>query len=219
MNEELAGFRELEGVDAAAEARLHASGVRTWEALSEVLDVLSRLGAENLRELADLVATHRSGAPGPPDAPDRLAAAAPAPADGSTAREPQDGSPTPAPASRHHLVVLDAGKVIGGTSRSVDLAVSTAALTRIGRFAYSARLTAHPVGAAGAGPVERLGTTARMGQARPPERIRLRFDDVALPAGVQRLRLHLTVVLPDPIPADELPALQIEQPSGAVAVS
>ena len=70
MRESLASFRELKGIGPATEARLHAAGVYTWEALSEVVETLGKLGActgDHFRELAGQIAERRSaeGAPGP----------------------------------------------------------------------------------------------------------------------------------------------------------
>jgi hypothetical protein len=53
---QLARFRELKGIGAAAESKLHAAGVGSWQALASVLDTLSRLkdlSAETLRALRD----------------------------------------------------------------------------------------------------------------------------------------------------------------------
>ncbi len=173
MSELLASFRELDGMSPATEARLHAAGVYTWEALAEVLDAL---GDVKDRELFDQISARVSEAggdcvPRPPNGqrseafivrltladdgqpvhrtvtnvrtqtvtnvrtPTQRSWDGPSP-DGvidfieeqSTVpvgpvreRPVQHTRPPPAagaaPGSRHHVVVLDAGKAIGGARR------------------------------------------------------------------------------------------------------
>jgi hypothetical protein len=65
MSESLASFRELKGIGPAIEARLREAGVYTWEALAEVVEILSRLRAgtgDTLRELAGQIEDRRSAA-------------------------------------------------------------------------------------------------------------------------------------------------------------
>jgi hypothetical protein len=75
MSESLASFRELKGVGPATEARLHAAGVFTWEALSQVTAALGSVRSdtgETLQDLSGRIAEHAAGAgasgPRPPTA-------------------------------------------------------------------------------------------------------------------------------------------------------
>jgi hypothetical protein len=72
----LASFRELKGVEPATEARLHAAGVFTWEALSQVaaaLDSVRGASGESLQELSGRIAEHATAAASGPRPPARAA--------------------------------------------------------------------------------------------------------------------------------------------------
>lgn len=72
MNGSLARFRELKGIGAATEARLHEAGIYTWEALAEAARALAavRSDGDTLRDVANLVA-ERQGDVGDPASPRR----------------------------------------------------------------------------------------------------------------------------------------------------
>jgi hypothetical protein len=218
MNQPLASFRELRGVGPGPEARLHEAGVHTWKALSDVLDALSDLrDGCSLQELADQVAERfveeQAGIT-------QAMTTAPVVGGARTAAEPPpeavrndgavDEAPSTARTSRHHQVVLDAGTAIGGTQRRIDLTVSTTALADVGEFAFSAILAGRPVGQAGSAGSPWVNSSGQVGRGSPPGPIRLRFDGVPLPVGVQRLELRLAVALPEPIPVGGLPVLELE---------
>jgi hypothetical protein len=268
VSESLASFRELKGIGPATEARLHEAGVYTWETLSEVVEILSRLragpGGDTLRELAGQLENRRSaaGAASPRRvdgergeafvvriavagdgrpvrssvthvrtqteqpllgwAPQELirlieeqaglsvAAPEPAPApppelpDG----EPSASAPEPAAPSRasaEHLVVLDAGRAIGGGSgRTIELAVATNRVGDPASFEYRATLAGRPYGQA-AGSWTALAS--QEGRGRPPARLPVRFEAVELPPGLQRLRLELALRLAEP--REQAPALAL----------
>jgi hypothetical protein len=102
----------------------------------------------------------------------------------------------PQPPSRDHLVVLDAGKAIGGTSRDIDLVV-TSARAAGADFGYQATLAARPLGTGGAG--QGWATVAsHAGTGHPARELALRFPAVQLPAGIHRLQLRLKVDRPGP---------------------
>jgi hypothetical protein len=262
MSESLASFRELKGIGPATEARLHEAGVFTWEALSEVVEILSRLGTgtgETLRELAGQIEDRRSGAGGarPPPADGehseafvvRIAVAAdgrpvrsslthvrsqteqplagwaprelvrlieeqaglsgaePAPPPEASGGEPPAPAPEPEPAAAappEHLVVLDAGRAIGGSSRTIELAVATNRLGDPASFEYRATLAGRPYGDTD-GPWTDLAS--QEGRGRPPARLPVRFEAVDLPPGLQRLRLELALRLAEP--RDQAPALAL----------
>jgi hypothetical protein len=72
MNDLLASFRELNGIEPAIEARLHRAGVYSWEALAEVLAALGDVTESTQRELIDEISARMSEAgddsvPRPPD--------------------------------------------------------------------------------------------------------------------------------------------------------
>jgi hypothetical protein len=278
MRESLASFRELKGIGPATEARLHAAGVYTWEALSEVVETLGKLGActgDHFRELAGQIAERRptAGAASPrrgdaerseafvvrialardgqpvrstvthvqtqteqplagwsPAAVIRLiesqaalsrpprpaeeteaASSDSAPDPASVPPDPAppdaalDPAPAPAPAAypapppvpSEHLIVLDAGRAIGGSRRTVELVVQTNRMGDPASFEYRATLAGRPYGEAGdATPWTVLGSDA--GRGRPPARLPVRFEAVELPPGLQRLRLELALRLARP---------------------
>jgi len=61
MSRSLARFRDLKGIGAATEARLHEAGIYTWEALAEAARALAavRGDGDTLRDVANLVAERR----------------------------------------------------------------------------------------------------------------------------------------------------------------
>ena len=250
MRESLASFRELKGIGPATEARLHAAGVTTWEALSEVVETLGRLGActgDHFRELAGQIAERRSaaGLSGPrpdgerseafvvrialagdgqpvrttvthartqteqplagwsPAAVIRLIesqsglvlASRPAPAPESV---PVPAPPAPSPVPSEHLVVLDAGRAIGGSSRTVELAVATNRAGVPASFEYRATLAGRPYGEADDAAATWTVLASDGGRGRPPARLPVRFEAVELPPGLQRLRLELALQLARP---------------------
>jgi hypothetical protein len=281
MSESLASFRELKGIGPATEARLHAAGVHTWEALAEVVETLSRLGAgtaDTLRELAGQIEDRRSAAgagslrrpggerseafvvriqlagrgqpvrstvthvrtrteqplagwspaavirlietqAGLPKAPRPDAAPHPAPApsaavpDSAPAPDPAPArsAPPPVPAAppvpSEHVVVLDAGRAIGGSSRTIELVVETNRVGHPASFEYRAILAGRPYGQAGAEAGSWTVLASRDGRGRPPARLPLRFEGVELPPGLQRLRLELALRLAEP--REQAPALAL----------
>jgi hypothetical protein len=106
---------------------------------------------------------------------------------------------------REHLVVLDAGKAIGGVSRDIDLVVSDTRAAGAD-FDYRATLAARRLGAADTG--EGWTTLAsHAGTSRPEQELALRFPAVQLPTGIHRLQLRIEVDLP--APAAQRPALAL----------
>lgn len=220
MNDVPAGFRELKGFGPATEARLHDAGVYTWEALHEVVDALAGVRGgtgEPLRMLADQLALRAQEAGRPPRAGDgeqveafvvRIAMAA----DGTPARSvathvrSQDEQAWPgwspgevnrfveehaglgatpltgAAPARDSALLVDGGTMVGGRPRTIDLAVPAPA------GPYRAMLDEREYGSTAWSPV--AGTT---GRSPATGELRLRFPDVALPAGVRRLRVRLRV--------------------------
>jgi hypothetical protein len=128
---------------------------------------------------------------------------------------PQPGPP-PAPVegdagSRHHVVVLDAGKAFGGGSRPVELLVPTAGLADRGPVDWTATLGGRAVGGDPATTWEAPDRPA--GRIGPPEPMLLRFDRVPLPTGLQRLWLRLELRLA--APAVGVPELVAQRAPGA----
>jgi hypothetical protein len=114
-------------------------------------------------------------------------------------------SPSPRRPGRDHLVVLDAGKAIGGASRDIDIVVTNTRAAGAD-FGYRATLAARPLGAGGnGGGWATMGSHAGTGHAA--RELALRFPAVQLPAGVHRLQLLMEVNLP--APAREPPALAL----------
>ena len=254
MRQSLASFRELKGIGPATEARLHAAGVTTWEALSEVVETLGRLGActgDHFRELAGQIAERRSAAGLSGPRPDgerseafvvRIALAgdgqpvrttvthartqteqplagwspaavirliesqsglalasrpepAPEPAPESV---PVPAPPAPSPVPSEHLVVLDAGKAIGGSRRTIELVVETNRVGDPASFEYRATLAGRPYGEADDAAATWTVLASDGGRGRPPARLPVRFEAVELPPGLQRLRLELALQLARP---------------------
>ncbi len=98
--------------------------------------------------------------------------------------------------SADHVVVLDAGKAIGGSSRDVTLVITN---TRAigGDFGYRATLAARRFGVGENG----AGWTAvgsHIGTGSPAHEVALDFPAVELPIGIHSLQLRLEVNLPAP---------------------
>lgn len=195
MSDDYANFRELKGIGPATEAELHDAGVRTWASLAAVLTALIHVrgvATDTLRALRDQASEA-----------DRASDAAPA-ADDKDGHEPAGDTPDDAdppihgdmpppdraPALEHHLM-LEAGKALGGRTRTFDLALATAELDD--EFAYDATLVGRIYGASDGWST--LGR--RAGQGRAPH-LPLHFADVDLAPGLHQLRLDLTVTLATP---------------------
>lgn len=199
MSDNDARFRTLKRIGPAIEAELHDAGVRTWASLAAVLTALIRVrgvATDALRALRDQASEA-----------DRASDAAPA-ADERDGHEPDRDAPAggmsddapPVPdtsppqggteALEHHLV-LDAGKALGGRTRTVDLSLATAELDD--GFAYDATLVGRIYGA----PDEwtTLGRHSGQGRTSP---VPLQFAEIDLAPGLHQLRLDLTVTLPTP---------------------
>jgi hypothetical protein len=98
--------------------------------------------------------------------------------------------------SRDHLVVLDAGKAIGGASRDIDLVVTNTGAAGAD-FDYRATLAARRLGARDTGEGW-TSLASHAGTGHPARELALRFPAVQLPTGVHRLQLLLEVNLPAP---------------------
>jgi hypothetical protein len=180
ISEPLASFRELKGVGPAIEARLHAAGVLTWEALAQVAAALGSVrgaAGESLQDLSARIAEHATAAA------QGQAAAAPA-------RRP----------SRVRVAVLDAGKAIGGATRGIELDLATSQAGEVPVLVeYQATLSGRPFGQAEAeGPSAWMTLARQAGRVSGADRLPLRFPAVALPAGIHRLRVEVALRLPEP---------------------
>ena len=275
MGDSLASFRDLKGIGPATEARLHESGIYTWEALTAAANALAAVGrnGETLRDVANLVAAQRakagsSTAPRPPGGREHLEAfvlrmsltadgdpqrsevthvrtmtdqpwegwqpaelvdfiqkhsgvrvadvpkqepsraRAPRPTERRREREPAATPPGKAPArgaTSDHLIVLDAGKAIGGESRDINLVVTNTRAAG-GDFEYRATLATRRLGTDRNGDSwTPVATHTGMGSAA--HEVPLDFPAVHLPRGIQRLQLRLEVKLP--APAKRPPALAL----------
>jgi len=107
--------------------------------------------------------------------------------------------------SRDHLVVLDAGKAIGGASRDIDLVVTNTGAVGAD-FDYRATLAARRLGAGDTGEGW-TSLASHAGTGHPARELALRFPAVQLPTGVHRLQLLFEVNLP--APAFQPPALAL----------
>lgn len=105
-------------------------------------------------------------------------------------------SASPQRPSRSHLVVLDAGKTIGGASRDFDLVVTNTRAAGAD-FGYRATLAARRLGAGGSG-VGWTSVASNAGTGHPTRELTLQFPAVQLPAGIHRLQLRLEVDLAAP---------------------
>ncbi|RZT27640.1 hypothetical protein EV649_1411 [Kribbella sp. VKM Ac-2569] len=267
MSVPLASFRELKGIGPATEARLHESGIYTWETLAAAAAALASVHGEGetLRDVAHVVAArgaeeddHADG-PGLPGGerveafvvrmaltgegdPQRCevthvrtmaeqtwAGWTPAQLVGfieekgsvQAHKEPNNEAnseankevPRRVPTSRRrreaalgeplsldHDVVLDAGKVLGGSSRDIDLVVTNTGAAG-GDFRYQATLSARRYGN-GEGWTE-VGHGDGIGSAA--HEVALKFPAVDLATGIHSLQLLLRVNLA--APASRPPAL------------
>lgn len=207
MSDESAGFRALTGIGPATERELHDAGVRTWASLVAVLDALAnvrgvatdalRAMRHHARELASEVVATSDAVPGAAVAEAAQAMATGAADHGATVgtATSDDGAMQAGDVTAHHHLVLDAGMVVGGRGRDVELALSTTDIDRVGDFTYDARL----VGRAYGTPDDRWATLGRRsGHGHPPADVALRFADVQLPPGLHRLQLDVRVTLAAP---------------------
>lgn len=286
MSESLASFRDLKGIGPATEARLHETGIYTWEALATAAAALAavRDNGDTPRDIANAVAARGAEAgegrtaPRSPGGAERLEAFVlrisltdggepqrsevthvrtmteqawagwrpaeltafvqkhtgirpePAPHNGKPANgkpakakpgkdnagkeAPRKAAPraeaprepvTRQPLSADHVVVLDAGKAIGGTSRDVNLVVTNTRSAR-GDFGYRATLAARGLGRGQNGEGwTTVGT--RSGTGSPRDEMTLGFAGIQLPPGIHRLQLRLEVNLA--APAERAPALAL----------
>lgn len=255
MSQSLASFRDLKGIGPATEARLHESGVYTWEALAAAATALAAVHGEGetLRDVAHVVAA-RGAEAGEQEADPRLPGAErleafvvrialtaedepqrtelthvrtmteqtwagwtptrlvdfmlehggvraePAqrqekPQRVSPSRRRRDAAPGE-PQASHHVVVLDAGKAIGGSSRDINLVVRNTSAAG-GDFGYRATLAARRFGAGGNnGGWSAVGK--HTGTGKQAREVALTFPAVELPSGIHSLQLRLEVNLPAP---------------------
>jgi len=266
MSQPLASFRDLKGIGPATEARLHESGIYSWEALAVAATALAgvRGEGESLREVANAVVARRTEeeeqatAPSLPDGerleafvvrmaltgkgepqrsevthvrtmadqtwagwtPTQLVAfiekhagiqkhsevrVEPAPREEKPSR---NGSEVPAesqrrrdaaprqPVSSEHVVVLDAGKAIGGSSRDINLVITNTRAAG-GDFGYRATLAARRFGP-GANNEGWTVVGSRTGTGSAASEVALGFPAIELPAGIHSLQLRLEVNLPAP---------------------
>ena len=125
--------------------------------------------------------------------------------DNEQASPPQRETASGTTPSEDHLVVLDAGKAIGGGSRDINLVITNTLAAR-GDFDYRATLAARRLGTGENG--EGWTTVAtRTGAGSPPREVALWFPAVQLPPGIHRLRLCVEVRLA--VPTSEPPALAL----------
>lgn len=210
MSEVLARFQDLKGIGPATEARLHEAGIRTWEALATAASALAAVGG-SAKEVAGLVAARRAeaeaaeteaaqaerrAAPGPAAPAPRAQHALPG-GEPATVVEPEPaGLPAAVSPSRDHLVVLDAGKAIGGAAKEIALTVD--GLGAVAGAGYRAELCTRRLGDH---PVADWSVAARRSGPVPVDDggvLPLDFGPVPLPAGIHRLqvRLHLGLLQP-----------------------
>jgi hypothetical protein len=105
-------------------------------------------------------------------------------------------SASPQRQSRDYLVVLDAGKAIGGASRDLDLVVTNTRAAGA-EFDYRATLAARRLGASDTSDGW-ISIASHNGTGCPGRELALRFPAVQLPTGIHRLRLLIEVNLPAP---------------------
>jgi hypothetical protein len=144
-------------------------------------------------ELADFVQEHARLRMEP--APPEVSVGKEAASDDATARRRPDSTAAP-PSSADHVVVLDAGKAIGGASRDIDFVV-TNTRSAGGDFDYRATLSARQLGHAENGE-EWTTVASQIGTCAPDDELALGFAKVPLPPGVQRLQVRLEVRLSTP---------------------
>jgi hypothetical protein len=135
--------------------------------------------------------------------------------------QPAAGRAAAAPArrpSRVHTAVLDAGKAIGGTSRDIELDLATETVGDVPELEYQATLSGRPFGQAGE-PSSWTTLARRAGRLSVSDHLPLRFSAVALPPGIQRLRVEVALRLPEPSedgpkldPADPVEGVDVRHP-------
>jgi hypothetical protein len=99
--------------------------------------------------------------------------------------------------SRVHVAVLDAGKAVGGASRDIELVLATDKVGDIPELEYQATLCGRPFGQ-GREPSAWTTLARQAGRVSVSDRLPLRFAAVALPPGIQRLRVEVALRLPTP---------------------
>jgi hypothetical protein len=117
------------------------------------------------------------------------------------AARPMPVAARPAPAvaepTRDQVAVLDAGRTAGGC-RNLAFTVSTDNAPDIGTFTYRAELRSRTYGAPD---TEEWTTRAELsGTGHAPQPLRVTFEAVDLPPGLQRLRLRLNLRLAESRP-------------------
>lgn len=135
--------------------------------------------------------------------------AAPAAADERAAEQAPADQAATAPRrrpSRVHVAVLDAGKAIGGASRDIELDLATDKVGDVPELEYQATLSGRPFGEAGR-PSTWTTLARQAGRVAVSDRLPLRFAAVALPPGIQRLRVEVALRLPEP--TEDAPKLAI----------
>ena len=126
-------------------------------------------------------------------------------------------APPAAPAAtRDHVLILDAGKAVGGAARNIELVVSTDQAADLGEFEYRATLAGRAYGQPPEAGSSWTTLASRTGRASPPNRLPLRFEAVQLPRGVQRLRLEMALRLP--AYKQEAPALGLGSPRSRLSI-
>lgn len=118
----------------------------------------------------------------------------------AVAEQPVVGTAAAAPArrpSRVHVSVLDAGKAIGGASRDIELVLATDKVGDISELEYQATLCGRPFGRGG-DPSAWTTLARQAGRVTVSDRLPLRFTAVAVPPGIQRLRVEVALRLPAP---------------------
>lgn len=106
-----------------------------------------------------------------------------------SSRPPVTLARRPAEGSGRHAVDLDAGTVVGGRVRDVEIAIAT---TGRSQLSYEAVLSARPFPRGAADDQVRTTLATLRDSAEAGERLDLRFASVNLPTGLQRLRLSVT---------------------------
>jgi hypothetical protein len=119
--------------------------------------------------------------------------------------EHADIAPTAAPAaaaparrpSQVHVAVLDAGKVIGGASRDIELVLAADQVGGVQEqeLDYQATLCGRPFGQGGKSSAWTI-LARQAGRVSVSDHLPLRFTAVALPPGLQRLRVEVGLRLP-----------------------
>jgi hypothetical protein len=103
--------------------------------------------------------------------------------------------------SRVHVAVLDAGKTIGGANRDIELVLATDKVGDVSELEYQATLSGRPFGQHSE-PSNWTTLARQAGRMPVSDRVPLRFTAVALPPGIQRLRVEVALRLPNPARTD-----------------